>query len=156
MELSPRAAKLTLSFFFCSISTCLSMCLRGYFRRDLGFNPLDFMLITLVLFSLIAMYQWLSFRLIKVKMPRMIFHLISSFFTLFVVILVREWVLIAVGAIASSCMMMDASGAGASSASPSTSWEKYLNFSGEDQENPTPEHDAPQEPFPYQPDEAGP
>lgn len=96
-------------FFFGSISTCLSMCLRRYFR-DIVFNPLDFVLITLVLLSLIAMYQWLSFR--KVKMPRMIFHLILYILTILVVVIVRDWVfhLIAVGAIASSCMMMDASG----------------------------------------------
>lgn len=78
---------------------------------------------TLVLLSLIAMYQWLSFR--KVKMPRMIFHLIFSILTILVVVLVRNSVfhLIAAGAITATCMMMDPSGAGGDDHSSSSFFE---------------------------------
>ena len=96
-------------FFVGSISTCLSMCLRRYFH-NIVFNPLDLLLMPLVLLSLITIYQWLSFR--KVKMPTSFFHLILYFLTILVVVIVRDWGfrLIAVGAITSSGMMMDASG----------------------------------------------
>lgn len=98
-----------LPFFFSSISTCLSMCLRIDFRNiNIVFNPLDFVLITLVLFSLIAMYKWLSFR--KVKIPKFLFHIIL---TIIVGVIVRNvFIAVGVGAIASACMMMDASGPG--------------------------------------------
>ena len=99
-------------FFVGSISTCLSMCLHRYFH-NIVFNPLDLLLMPLVLLSLITIYQWLSFR--KVKMPfqlKLIVHLVLVFLTILVVVIVRDWGfrLIAVGAITSSCMMMDASG----------------------------------------------
>lgn len=85
-------------------------------RRNLNeivFSPFDCMLLTLFLLALIFLYLWLSWR--RRKMPfqlKLIVHLILYFFTILVVSLVRDAVcfhFLALGA--STCMMMNASGA---------------------------------------------
>ena len=99
-------------FIFGLMSTCFSM----WMRRNLNeivFSPFDCMLLTLFLLALIFLYLWLSWR--RRKMPfqlKLIVHLILYFFTILVVSLVRDAVcfhFLALGA--STCMMMNASGA---------------------------------------------
>lgn len=88
--------------------------------KNIVFSPFDCVLLTIFLLALIFIYLWLYW--IRRKMPfqlKLIVHLILYIYTILVIVLVRNSVFhfLAIGGIASTCMMMNPAGAdsGASS-----------------------------------------
>lgn len=103
------------------LGTCFSVWLRREVYDIYYFiSPFHFVLIILVLLAFIFLCQWLSCRR-RIKTPQIV-HLVLYIFSISVVGLVRHSLFegIAVGAIASTCMMMNASGAGGDNFSSET------------------------------------